>query len=181
MNLYLKESRQQNLECILLKKKTLLGKDVILTLFTKKLGKINVFAKGVKKIISKRLSYLQTGNLLRVEVYFKSNKFYLKEVSLISAFSELKSDLNKIKLLYAFFYILDKFLPTNNQDLQVYELTKKVLIRISKNNLKRKEFYKTLSTLLFYFGFVSKSELSEEEIEKVIYEHINIKVASLMI
>ena len=166
---------------VLLKKKSLLNRDLSLTLITRKLGKINVLAKGVKKIISKRLSYLETGNLLKVELYSKDNKFYLKEVSLISAFSKLKADLGKVKLLYAFFYVLNRFLPFNTQEYFVYRLTKRLMVKISLEDVSRQEFYRTISALLFHLGFLPNDKSTEEEVNKVIYEHINIKVDSLMI
>jgi Recombinational DNA repair protein (RecF pathway) len=48
-------------EALLLNKKSLLEKNILLTFLTKDLGEIKAFAFGVKKITSRRQSFLQTG------------------------------------------------------------------------------------------------------------------------
>ncbi|MBI4009495.1 recombination protein O N-terminal domain-containing protein, partial [Candidatus Roizmanbacteria bacterium] len=45
-------------EAIVLRKRSLPNQDKIVTLFTKELGKLNVFAKGIKKITSRRLPHV---------------------------------------------------------------------------------------------------------------------------
>jgi hypothetical protein len=95
-------------EALLLNKKSLLEKNILLTFLTKDLGKIKVFAFGAKKITSRRLSYFQTGNLLKIIVEKKDDRFYLKEVSLISGFLSIKEDQKKWPAFYFYLYILGK-------------------------------------------------------------------------
>ncbi|MEK7109728.1 MAG: DNA repair protein RecO, partial [Patescibacteria group bacterium] len=72
-------SRSLKTEAIVLKKKDLLNKDVLISLFTQDLGRLTIFAKGVKKITSRRSPHLQTGNLINVLISHKNDHYYLQE------------------------------------------------------------------------------------------------------
>ncbi|MBI4226632.1 DNA repair protein RecO, partial [Candidatus Roizmanbacteria bacterium] len=56
-------------EAIVLRKRSLPNQDTIVTLFSKKIGKVNAFAKGIKKITSRRLPHVQTANLINAVLY----------------------------------------------------------------------------------------------------------------
>ena len=74
-----------------LKKKPLLNRDIILSLFSEAFGKINVFAHGARTITSRRLSHIDTGNFITAEIDKREGRYYLKETKLISGFSQIKS------------------------------------------------------------------------------------------
>ncbi|PIP63744.1 hypothetical protein COW97_01050, partial [Candidatus Roizmanbacteria bacterium CG22_combo_CG10-13_8_21_14_all_34_12] len=57
-------SRSLKTEAVVLKKKDLLNKDVLISVFSQDLGRLTLFAKGIKKITSRRSPHLQTGNLV---------------------------------------------------------------------------------------------------------------------
>ena len=92
--------RSLKTEAIVLRKKDLLNRDVLISFFSQNLGRLTVFAKGIKKITSRRSPHLQTGNLINVLLSHKSDRFYLQESQLISGFSELKKDEGKVRQLY---------------------------------------------------------------------------------
>jgi DNA repair protein RecO (recombination protein O) len=109
-------------EGIVLKKKSLLDKDYLVTIFTKDQGKIRVLAKGVKKITSRRLSHLQTGNLIKLLINQKTIGFIFRKPRLSSGFSKIKKDKNKVKNLYLFLFIIDRLLAENQKDWSVYQI-----------------------------------------------------------
>ena len=162
-------------EALLLNKKSLLEKNILLTFLTKDLGKIKVFAFGAKKITSRRLSYFQTGNLLKIIIEKKDDRFYLKEVSLISGFLSIKEDQKKWPAFYFYLYILERILPENIKDEKNYQLTLNFLVNLSKKqfNLDDLNFY--LNFLLKNLGYLNQSQSFKENIttiEKIIDEKL---------
>src|SRR3990167_8803534 len=101
--------RSLKTEAIVLKKKDLLNRDILISFFTKDLGRLTVFAKGVKKITSRRSPHLQTGNLINVIISHKNDRYYLQESQLISGFSELKKDEDKVKQLNFYLFLIGCF------------------------------------------------------------------------
>jgi len=162
-------------EALLLNKKSLLEKNILLTFLTKDLGKIKVFAFGAKKITSRRLSYFQTGNLLKIIVEKKDDRFYLKEVSLISGFLSIKDNQKKWPAFYCYFYILEKILPENINDKKNYQLTLAFLINLSKKQFGFDELNSYLNLLLKNLGYLSQEQSFEENmklVEKIIDEKL---------
>lgn len=166
-------------EAFVLKKKNLLNKDLLVFLFTEEKGKISVFAKGARKITSRRLSYLETGNLIKVNLTKKDEIFYLNEVELISGFLKIKENQEKTKFLYQFFFVLEKLLPENQKEKQVYDLTKYFLISISKNSVKNLKILNYLNKLLKKLGYI-KNDLDKNQLENFLNNLINEKMPSFL-
>lgn len=169
-------NRTLKTEAIVLKKRSMPNQDKIVTLFTKDIGKLNVFAKGIKKITSRRLPHVQTANLLDTILNEKNDHYYLQETNLLSGFSQIKKDHFKMQSVYTFFFIIERLLPENQPEPDVYILTKKFLIGLSHStvhNTQPLEDY--LNKVLFMLGY-SKSEkpleLVKAEIEEIIHEKI---------
>ncbi len=146
-------------EAIVLKKRSLLNTDALITLLTSEAGKINVIAKGVKKISSRRLPHLQTTNLINVLIYRNKERAYLHETSLISAFSQIKKDSKKINYLYFMLLALDRLLPENQKEYAIYLETKRFLIELSQDKVNSvKILEKYLSSLLKKLGYLIENK-----------------------
>lgn len=171
--------RSLKTEVIVLRKKDLLNRDVLISFFSQNLGRLTVFAKGVKKITSRRSPHLQTGNLINILLSHKSDRFYLQESQLISGFSELKKDEDKIKQLYLFLFILDRLLPENQKEERAYNLTKKFLIDLSHpSGKKRLGLLYYLNKLMNLLGYLHEDK-NLNELKFFIEEIINEKIPSL--
>lgn len=163
-------------EGIVLKKRSLLNKDSIITVLTDKQGKIGIFAKGIKKITSRRLPHIQTGNLINIIVNEKDNRYYLQETTLISGFTKIKNNEDKHDSLYTMLFVLERILPENQNEEQVYDLTKRFLIELSESEkftTARLTYY--INTLMKILGFIHKEKpLSDLRliIEDIIHEKI---------
>jgi len=68
-----------------------------ITLFTKNNGKVEVVAKGVRKITSKRASSVELLNLIEFQSVHTSKNFILTEVKLLDSFENLKQDLKNME------------------------------------------------------------------------------------
>lgn len=168
-------------EAIVLRKRSLLNQDKIVTLFTKELGKIKAFAKGIKKITSRRLPHVQTANLINVVLYRKDSRFYLQETSLISGFSQIKKDPHKVQLLYLFIFVVERLLPENQLETIVYKLLVNFLIELSETKSQDTSLLTKYLNKVFKLLGYSKEDKSYDELTKAIEEIINEKMPDLRI
>ncbi len=141
---------------VVLKKKSLLNKDYLVTIFTKEQGKVKIFAKGAKKITSRRLSHLETGNLVEVLISKKNDRLYLQETKLISVFSKIKNNKEKLEKLYLFLFIVDRLLPEGQKDYSVFQIILKFLIDLSGNDKFEIDLF--VKKLLVDLGYVDKKD-----------------------
>lgn len=153
-------------EAIVLKKKILLNKDKIVTLLTKDFGRLSLLAKGVRKITSRRLPHLETSNLIEAQIYRKEDRFYLQETSLISGFYKIKKREDKYSCLYQALLIVDRLLPENQPEREVYYLTKKLLIDLSEKEEVAEKVRIFLPKTLYLLGYI-KSPQSLEGVDKL--------------
>lgn len=164
-------------EAIVLKKRSLLNTDNLVTLLTWETGKINIIAKGIKKISSKRLPHIQTTNLINAVIRRSHEKAYLQETSLISAFSQIKKDPRKMSYLYFMLLVIDRLLPENQKEHEIYLETKRFLIELSKTlSLSPKILEKYLSSILIKLGYLNEAK-SLTELQSIIEELINEKIS----
>lgn len=166
--------RNLKTEAIVLRKRALPNQDKIVTLFTKELGKVNAFAKGIKKITSRRLPHIQTANLINAVLYRKDERFYLQETSLVSGFTQIKKSQEKLHLLYQFLFVVERILPDNQVETAVYKLVMKFLLELSQedgrdDSLLTKYLNKTLRLLGYSREDKSLVEL-KTSIEEIIHE-----------
>lgn len=134
-------------KAFVLKKRKLKDKDLQVILFSKEKGKISVFAKGVQKITSRRLSHLDTGNLISALIYESNDTFYLRETNLISGFSSIKEDFKKSLEFFCVLKALEKILPERQEDKKIFEYLLKVIKQIDKNKFEQYEFIENLSKI----------------------------------
>lgn len=168
-------SRSIKTEAIVLRKRNLLNKDLLVTLFSASEGKIKVVAKGVKKLTSRRAPHLETANLIEAMINRVGDRLYLEETRLISGFSELKKDRRKISLLYQFLFVLERLLPENQKEDIIYNLTKSFLIKLSHKTSKYDILEQYLNKLLKGLGYTKKDH-DLIELEAIISDLINEKL-----
>lgn len=162
-----------------MKKKALPNQDNIITLFSKELGKVSVFGKGIKKITSRRLPHIQTANLINTILYRKDERFYLQETMLISGFSQLKKDQRKLEFLYKLLFVVERILPDNQPEKDIYNLTLDFLAKLSKDNISGNDLLnQKFNKLLITLGY-SKEEKSDDDLKFAIEEIIHEKFPEL--
>jgi len=173
-------SRSLKTEAIILKKKDLLNKDVLISVFSQDLGRLTLFAKGIKKITSRRSPHLQTGNLVNILVSHKNERYYLQESELLSGFSELKKNEKKVGNLYLFLFVLERLLPEQQKETKAYNLTKNFLIDLSKSTKPNSIAVKYLSDIMMQLGYLDK-KVNFPELKSLIEEIINEKIPLLQL
>ncbi len=119
-------------EGIILRKRSLPNQDLIIDFFSKEKGKLIVFAKGIKKITSRRLPHTQVGNLIKVVLDQHDNRLYLQGSDLISAFSKIKDTERKLPFFYFSIFLIDRLLPEHQKEEIIYQETLKFFIKLSR-------------------------------------------------
>ncbi len=140
---------------IVLKKKKLKGKDLLVILLTKDKGKLSVLAKGVQKITSRRISHLDTGNLIKARMSESNDFLYLSETTLVSGFSSIKEDLKKATNFFLILKIFEKIAPEAQQDRELFQFLLREIKDIEKGKFSKEVFLRDLSRI----SGIEKSEL----------------------
>lgn len=164
-------------EAFVLKKITLLHKDTVLVLFTKEKGKLHVLAKGIKKITSRRQPHHLTGNLVKIMLSSKNDRYFLQESHLKSHFFQIKESKAKMDIVYQLFFLLDRILPENQPEYDVYESSRAFIIKLSNEKKRYVEIYEAYLNQLFqHLGYTDKEHLSLTQLlmqaEEIIQEKI---------
>lgn len=154
---------------VVLSNKLLPGNDVIYTVLTAAHGKLRVYGKGVKNIMSKRKPHVQTGNLVSLVIRKNRDQYYLQETSLISAFSSIKHSVEKITWLYPYLFMVDRLMPEHEVDAAVYHLLQRYLIALSAKHDSQEQFVTYANQLMVQLGY-SDTTLSLSEISNVFSE-----------
>ncbi len=143
---------------IVIKKKSLLNADSIITFLTPEFGKLRAYARGIKKITSRRLPHTQTGNFVKIILRHKDERYYLEESEMVSAFAKIKKETTKCNFLYFMFFIIDRLIPENQEDQLLFRTVKRFMIDLSEQKkFSRVEFMVHMNKLLEVLGYRSTS------------------------
>ncbi len=141
-------------EAIVLKSADLGEVDRLLTIYSKEFGKIQVLAKGIKKLESKlryNLEPLSYSLLILVE---GKNFRIVKDAVLIDQFLSVRNDLEKIKIAYKIVDIINELIAGEEKDEDVWNLILETFMAIERDkiylNLVVSEFQSSLLKLLGY-------------------------------
>ena len=94
--------------------------DRFITLFTKDNGKVEVLAKGVRKITSKRASHIEPLNLIRFNSVRTSKNFILTEVELLNSFEQRKSTLKQCEIAFFVCELIDGLCPQGQVSSEIF-------------------------------------------------------------
>jgi len=108
--------------------------DLLLTLYTPKLGKIICLAKGVQSLKSRRLGHLEIGNIIKTSLYQKNNYLWLSESKSELSFLQHSQKLNQIGLLFYFLEILNQLIPQQQPQDELYPILVNIITSIRQNN-----------------------------------------------
>lgn len=147
---------------IVIKKQKLLNSNYRIVIFSEAKGKLSLFAYGIKKITSRRLSHLETGNYLTFDYYTKDSHASLRETELIYGYSKIKTSEEKLEVMFLIFFILNKILPEDQPEEAIYKMTLEFLKQLNNKEVTVKEIEAFLTTVLELSGFVDPALLNKD-------------------
>ena len=116
---------------IIIKRRDISEADRIITAYTEDLGKIQIKAKGVRKITSRRSSHIELLNFSELNLY-KGNALTLTEVQMIDTFEAIKNDLTKTGFAYHLCELIDGLCPEGQEQKQIFSLFKRTLEKLGE-------------------------------------------------
>lgn len=151
--------------------------DRYVTLFSKNFGKVEVVAKGVRKITSRRASSIEPLNLIDFQSVKTSKNYILTEVKLIDSFDHLKHELAAIKKVFLTCELLDAILPAGVAHIQVFDLIERASVKMLENEKNMAYFQAKLLSLLGFWDSSTPFK-NEGHVEAFIEQIIERKLKS---
>lgn len=147
--------RTYTVKGIILKRKNIGEADRILTVFTREHGKIQIKAKGVRKIASKRASHIEPLNKTTLTIYKGTGMPVLTEATAAEQFDDIKTDLHKVGLAYHICELIDGLCPENQENEAIFTLLENIFAKLTREEKITPlihEFEIELLTLLGYYS-----------------------------
>ena len=110
------------MEAIVLARRDFREYDQLISFYTKESGKIELLARGVKKIISKNSAHLEPFSNVFIEKVAGKEIDHLIKVVPIMFFSDIRKDLSKSMAAGYLVYFLEKILEINEADKNIYNV-----------------------------------------------------------
>ncbi|MCC7004666.1 DNA repair protein RecO [Candidatus Nomurabacteria bacterium] len=148
-------------EALVLKKTRLKDTHNIVTLFSKSFGKMKLTSFGSRSLKSRKLSHLETGNVITFSWVEQGEYKTLSETELQYGHSGIKEDEEKLNTMFMILYILNRLLPENEPENQVYSHTLKFFRALQKAPQSMQEIEVFLKGILLDLGFVDDSEVAK--------------------
>lgn len=158
--------------------------DRFVTLFTRNYGKVEVLAKGVRKINSKRASHIELANLINFNSIKTSKKYpsekapyILTEVELVTSFEDRKKTLDQFQTLFLICELIDALCPYGQKNEEVYQTIGRFIKTGNFSTESLCEWQTRVLTVLGYWN-EEKKFANEKESRNYIEQLIERKIRS---
>lgn len=152
--------RTHRIEGIIIKRRNYGETDRFITVFTKYQGKIQIKAKGVRKIISRRSPHVELLNHSVMSVYQGKGMPFLTEAVTIADHSEIKNDLAKVGFAYHLCELVDGLCPDHQENYQIFSLLQRTLKHLCEENDIATTIHAFEISLLTHLGFFRHTSVS---------------------
>lgn len=135
----------------------------MITVLTERLGKISIVARGVRKITSRRAGNIELLNRVKLHL-FKGKGYTLTEAESLETFPRIKENLILSTTAFHVIELVDRLVPEEQKNYQVFDLTLAVL-RILERNPRQiiiRAFEVKILSLLGFWGTEGFGDLNEE-------------------
>lgn len=120
------------LHAIVINRRSLGDSDRFLTLYTLEQGKLDVYARSVRSLRSKRLASLDLFTHISCEIIEKNERRTLTHVDLLASHRASKDSLHNISRLFQIGELVDKLTPEGDPHPEVYHLLLTALTHLSR-------------------------------------------------
>ena len=142
------------MHAIVLKRRNFREYDQIISFYTENSGKINLLARGIKKITSKNSSNLLPGALVDIDLAKGREIDHLTKVQNINIFKCIRNDLTKLFASKYAVELVDKLVGHEENNDQIFNLLQKYLSFMdSVDILNRGVVYSFILNLFVLLGF----------------------------
>ena len=128
--------------------------DRILVVYSKKLGKISLIAKGVRKLKSRKRGSLEVFSQIKFSAARGRNLDIITEAEIIDSYPKIRKDLKKVALAYYFMEVVGRTTHEGEKNPSLYSHLLKNLrmlkVSDSLKNLRKTFVYEALVLLGFW-------------------------------
>ena len=128
------QERTIRTEAIVLRHKNWGEADRMLWLYTRKMGKVQAIAKGVRKIRSRKAGHLEPFTHTNLLMARGRSFLIITQAEALDAFLNIRDDLLRVGYAAYVIELLDRFTYDEDENQQLYRLLKETLSRIDTEN-----------------------------------------------
>ncbi len=154
--------RSYKTEGIVIRRRNFGEADRLLTIFSKKHGKIQIKAAGVRKINSRRSPHIELLNHSLFNLYKGAGMPILTEVQNFENFPEIKRDLTRVGFAYHICELVDGLCAENQENEEIFYLLQKTLKRLSLESDVPSVIREFEIELLTKLGFYRQLNISQD-------------------
>ncbi len=148
-------------EAIILKRKNIGEADKLLTVLSKKHGKMQIKAVGIRKLTSRRSPHVELFNLSELSLYRGRSIPVLTEVVSRKHFPEIKDDLTKVGFAYHICELIDGLCAEGQENEYIYHLLVQTFMRLCGSEDILTIIHEFEIELLTSLGFYRHSEFTK--------------------
>ena len=116
---------------VIINRRAVSDADRFLTIYTEELGKISVYARGVRSVKSKRGSQIDLFSHIKFEVIEKGEHKTLTHVELLNGHTDSKTELKHISRLFQIGELVDRLTAEEEPGAEIYQLLVTALAHLS--------------------------------------------------
>ncbi len=155
--------------------------DRFITVYSQNHGKLELLAKGVRKITSRRSSLIEPLHLIKFHSVKGKNNYILTEAELLRGFHDSQITLEQLSCRFLLCELMDKLCPLHQHNTVIFELLKDTLNRLERGQI-RANLHDFQINLLTELGYWSESQKFRDEhevrnfIESIIEKRLKTKL-----
>lgn len=151
-------------EAVVLEKKTIGEVDAQIILYTQKLGKLEIIAKGLKKITAKLTSHLESFNLVVVTLIMV-NRWHLTSALTLNNFPYLRKNFPALETAYKTLKIFQEAIVSPEEDEILWQELVNFLFDLERFSKEKKDYLFSWRSLYFLIQLAKRLGLFSENLE----------------
>ncbi len=171
------EKRRLTMESIILSRRDFREYDQIITVYTKEQGKLELLARGVKKIVSKNTAHLEPFSYVMVESVPGKEILHLTTAQPLHTFPFIRSNLESLLGAQIIVKIVDIIVQVGERDQRIFSLIKRWLFYVETvavfNYFLIDGFVMSLLSLLGFSPIIDKCVVCEKKFSTMVKEELN--------
>ena len=124
---------------IILRRRSRVEADRVVTILTRRHGKVQVIAKGVRKNGAKRGAHIELFNTIKAQIIEGKAGLILGQTELMAERSGLKSDLKLMRIGFSLVEVVDRMTPFLQSHPELFDLLDRALSSVSLDKWKNED------------------------------------------
>jgi DNA repair protein RecO (recombination protein O) len=167
-------------EGIVLSRKIFSEADRILVIFSRYHGKVDVLAKGVRKVTSRKRGHIESFSYIKFSVSEGKGMNLITETETLDNFSNIRHDLKKISVAYFFLETVTRLTRESESHGEAFDILLEYLKKLEISDQTKELRDKFTSEILVTLGFWPDGQKIDNP-DKVLEEIIERKMSTIRV